>query len=425
MFLSGIALLLGFARELVIASRFGLSPDLDAYIAVLGFHVFFGTQIGNALENAFVSKVAALGGGHHVATNLRSSFRSLVAVNIAVAAFLLLFANSLLNAIFPAFTASQHALSVKILYFLIFSIAFANTAGLVRGGLYVARQFAPGFLSGSVISLSTILTVLLFSRKVGIASLVGGFIIGNFLVLVLFVIVLKKNGVLSQDLRTDAYRPKRFYIWSAAALVILTEIFSQAYSITQRSFASTLKVGTISSFYYATTLVMVPLSLFMTPVTTTLFPRLTETFSKDPREGVRMLRKYGGILFLFSVAIVALAVKFSHPLVRLIFVRGRFSLYDARRTADIFSVLVFFLPFSSISRLATYSFYALSDYRTPIYCRSFEWLMLLVLGAFLVPRYGATGLAYTSVIATICWSCLLLTLLMLKTRNVRSGANNG
>ena len=420
MILSAITLLIGFARELVVASRFGLSIGLDAYIAASGFFLFFGTQIGNALQNAFVSKVAVLGDRHHINANLRSSFYSLIIVNIGIAAFLMLFSGQLISAIFPAFTPEQHALTVKILYSLIIAIVFANTAGLVRGALYVARIFWPGFLSGSIISVSVISSVLLLSRTIGIAALVGGFVVGNFLVLILFATILWKSGAMANKEDGNGYVPKKFYIWGAAAIVIVTEVFYQAFTMTERSFASRIRVGTISSYYYAYTLLMVPLSLVMAPATIMLFPRMTETFSKNVRGGLRMLRNYGGALFVFSVCIVIFASMFSELIVRLVFVRGQFSLSDAQRTAGIFSILIFQLPFMSFARLVTYSFYSLADYTTPVFCMLFKWLLLMALGNYLVPRYGAKGLALSSTSAAAFWSCLMLLLLLLKTRNSSS-----
>lgn len=420
MVLSAITLLLGFARELVVASRFGLSLELDAYIAASGFHLFFGTQVGNALQNAFVSKVSALGDTHHIKANFRSSLYSLVIVNVGIAAFLTLFAGRLISTIFPDFVPQQHALAVRILYSLIISIVFANTAGLIRGALYVTRNFAPGFLSGAVISVSTILSVLLFSGTIGIASLVVGFIIGNFLVLILYGTILWKSGVLAINGDENRYVPKRFYIWGAAAIVIVTEVFYQAFTMTERSFASRIQVGTISSYYYAYTLVMVPLSLVMAPVTIMLFPHMAETFSKNVKSGLHMLRNYGGALFAFSVGIVVFTSVFSEVIVRLVFVRGQFSLIDAQRTAGIFSILIFQLPFMSFARLVTYSFYSLADYATPVFCMLTKWLLLIVLGDYLVPRYGAKGLALASTTAAAFWSCLMLLLLLLKTRNNRS-----
>jgi len=60
--LTGLGLLLGFIRELTVASTFGLSSELDVFVAVMSVQLFFGAQIGNALETAFISRIAKQGG---------------------------------------------------------------------------------------------------------------------------------------------------------------------------------------------------------------------------------------------------------------------------------------------------------------------------------------------------------------------------
>lgn len=417
-FLSAIAMLLGFARELVVASKFGLSKELDVFVAVMGFHLFFGVQIGNALETTFVSKVAKKGDVKNVKENLRDSFLSLLIVNIVISVFLVVLSESLIKIIFPSFDAQQTILGVSVINCFIISIMLANISGLMRGGLNVLRIFTPGFLSGSVISIFSIIFVVLFADKVGINALVYGFIAGNFFVLVVFLSYLIKHGVFSVKLISNNFSSSIFYIWGAASIVLIGEILFQAFSITERSLASTLQVGTISSFFYASTIIAVPLALLVVPLTTTLFPHLVKTFPTDKREGVRILRRYGGVLFLFAIGIVFFLSIFSEVIVGIVFVRGKFSIDDANRTAAILAIIVFALPFMSVARLIRYSFYSLSDYRTPVYGNLIIWLVLMSIGSYLVPAFGAKGLALSSVIATGCGTTIMTILLIRKLRYV-------
>jgi len=418
---TGIALLLGFARELIVASKFGLSHELDVYVAVIGFHLFLGVQVGNSLESTFVSKVAKLGGAHHISENFIASFYSLLIINAFMAVFLFVFSKDLIAAIFPSFSAHQQDLSIKIMRYLIITIMFANIAGLMRGGLNAMRDFAPGFMSGSVISLSSIVSVFFFADKIGIDSLIFGFVIGNFLVLIFFATRFLRHGEMFNNLNNAnlrTYKPKMFYIWGATAIVLVGECFYQAAAMTERSFASTLKVGTISSFFYATALIMVPLSLIVMPLTTVLFPRMAEAFHRNKQEGIRLLKSTGIMLFLFAIILVLLVSIFADPIIELVYVRGRFSPHDAHRTAAVLSILVFSLPFLSVTRLFTYSFYSISDYRSPVYGHFIHWLLLLLLGVYFVPILGARGLAISSVLSVVLSTTFMFVLLIRRLRHV-------
>lgn len=414
--LGGLALLTGFARELLVASEFGLSPELDAYVAVLGFHLFFGMQIGNALDNAFVSRVGRLG-GEHVRAHLNATLQGLVLVNLAIAAFLIAFSGVLVAALFPAFTQAQQALAVRLTGFMVVSIALANMAGLMRGGLQLLGEFAPGFLSGSLISLCSIAALLLFSDTLGVESLVLGLLLGNLLVCALCAARLWGRGVLSFKPDASAGRPRLFPLWGAAAVVLVGEVLYQAQAMTERSLASGLAPGTIAAFFYASALTLVPLSLFVLPLVTTQYPRLTRLFASDRTAGVRLLLGYGTALALGGCAAGLILAVGADPLVRLVFMRGSFSAADAERTAAILSVLALALPFLCVSRLVRFGFYALGDYRTPVFGNLTGVLTLAGAGAALVPAWGARGLAVASLLAAASATSLMVVLLVARLRH--------
>ena len=391
--LTGIGLALGFVRELTVASTFGLSPQLDVFVAVMSLQLFFGAQIGNALETAFISRVARGGGAAAVSRAVQPALCGLLFVNLGVVLFLLGSAGLLLSVFFPHFDGAQEALGVQTLHCLTAPIVFASTAGLLRGALSVLGVFAPGFVAGSIISLCSILSVTLWSESLGIDALTLGVAVGNLLVMLLFAIrLLQMTWSTPSESRPPA-REGWFLLWGAAGTILVGELIYAAVSVTERSLASSLPGGSIAGFFYASTIVSVPLSLLVMPLTTMAFPRMVEAFGQDKSIGFSMLWKQGLLLFAVSVTVVACVSIFAEPIVELIFVRGKFSLEHARFTASILSITVWALPFMSLGRVFRNSCYALSDYRTPMVGLTLQWLLLAGLGALLVPRVGVQGLA--------------------------------
>jgi len=92
--------------------------------------------------------------------------------------------------------------------------------------------------------------------------------------------------------------------------------------------------------------------------------------------------------------------------------RGRFSAADAESTAQVLTILVFALPFTSVYGLVRNAFYSLSDYTTPLYGMVIQ-LCVIALGCYvLVPRHGVQGLAVASVMAQAAHTLMLGSLLM-------------
>jgi putative peptidoglycan lipid II flippase len=409
--LIGVGLLLGFFRELTVASTFGLSSELDVFVVVMGFQLFLGVQIGNALETVFISKVASLGRGEQ-RFFFKAAVRGLVVGNLAITVALIAVSGGVLSLIFPAFSQEQHQLGVRLVQILLLPIVFANIAGLVRGALAVTGTFVPGFLAGSIVSLCTIGSVLLLADVAGIDSLVWGVVVGNLMVLALYIVQLRKNRVLEGPPGQAEASPAQVHLWKAVATVLVVEAVYQGLVLTERSFASDLGAGKIAAFYYAGTIVAVPVSLLAFPVTTTLFPRMARLFASSRAEGAALLKKYGSIQLVASGLIASVIAFFARPIVELLFMRGRFSAADAENTAHILSTLIFALPFMCLYGLIRNGFYSLSDYRTPVYGMTVQWGVVALGCGLLVPRYGVQGLAVASVLAQATHTVLLGWILM-------------
>jgi len=364
----------------------------------VSIQLFFGVQIGNAIETAFISKVAPLN-KREVWSYFWKAGRSLMVANLLILSVLIVLSGGLLTLIFPAFNREQNELGVHLIRMLMLPIVFANMAGLVRAVLAVTGTFAPGFMAGSIISLCTITSVLLLAGSFGIDSLVWGIALGHLLVLAFYVLQLRSTGILEEPSDDNNPSPLRFDFWKAVTTVLLVEVLYMGLVLTERHFASNLGTGTISAFFYAGAIVAVPVSLLVFPLTTTLFPKMARLFNSNRGEGMALLRRYGSAQVFVSSLIAAVIVLFARPAVELLFVRGRFSMADAESTANILATLALALPFMSVYGLIRNAFYSLSDYRIPVYGMAVQWCAVTAGCSLLIPRYGVQGLALASVAA--------------------------
>jgi putative peptidoglycan lipid II flippase len=415
-----LVLIAGFVRELIVAAHYGLSSELDAFVAVMGILLFFGVQVGYALDNAFVSRIAKHGSATYVQEGIRTVIGILISANAVVSVILVLTFPLLLDWIFPEFSPQQDLLAGRILYPLLIAILLANIGGLFRGGLNVLRDFGPGLIAGAIVSLSSISTVVLFSGVAGIFALVYGVVMGHAIVLIFYGWHLFRKGGFPSLSRASTTTTTAREVMGATGIILVSEFLYQAYVMTERSFGSTLGTGTISSFYFASSLVLVPAALVLTPMTTVLFPRLTKDFSTRLSDGVRTLRIYGGILLSFAIVGTILAHTFSLEIVKIVYQRGNFTSDNAERTAAIFAIAVFALPAISMDRLFRYSLYALGNYRAPIISNAIQWGMLILLASVLIPLFDILGLAIASVACQYCGITALGLILLRKLRHEKS-----
>jgi putative peptidoglycan lipid II flippase len=412
-FLSGIALAAGFLRELVVAREYGISAELDLFVAVLGIYLFLGVQVGNTMETTLISYWKRVPTEPERRDLIRSVLLQLI-VLIGLSLAVVLFSFDVwFTALFP--TLGHDATAASLMYVLSIAVVCASITGLLRGALNSLHIFAPGIVSGAIISVCSIASVLIISRDIGIYALAVGVVIGNTLLLLWYAFLLAKHGLLS----FEPIKPKGVVLpyWTAALVVLIGEVLFQIYGITERSIAAQTGVGTISAFFYAATVMLVPVTLVVTPLLTTLYPRLVTAIAQDHVTGARLFTRYAIVVGIFcSVAALVFAV-FAQELVEVLFVRGAFTHEAAIKTSGILSILSVSLPFLAIGRLVRYALFAMSDYVTSAVGNALSIVLLLFLGWLFVPTYGVPALAGATVTATALGTLLTYAILLRKLRN--------
>jgi len=410
-FLSAIVLALGFVREVIVAREYGLSADLDTFIAVSGVYVLLGLQMGNTLETTIISHWKDLPSKEESNEFLASVIALLLMLSAVMIGGVMVFFERGFGLLFSSLAETHMGNAFLIMKIFFVAIVCASVSGLLRGVLNKQRVFAPGVIGGAVISVCSIGAVLLFASGYGIFALVSGMAVGHILIMLWYIFLLRKRGFIRVPKRWVSREWLIRAFWAAVGVVLLGEFFYQGYGIALRSIASGFGVGTISSFYYATSLMLLPLTLIIGPLLTIVYPRLTEAFHQDKSIGTRVFVKVSFFLVMFSLLATAVLILFAKDLVSIVFVRGEFSVQAGEKTAHILMLIAMSLPFLSINRLGKYALYSVSDYKTPMFSNLFSLITLLAFSWLLIPGSGVDGLAIAIVLAafvSMSWTILML-----------------
>jgi putative peptidoglycan lipid II flippase len=171
--------------------------------------------------------------------------------------------------------------------------------------------------------------------------------------------------------------------------------------------------GAVSWLSYAFRLMYLPIGLFGVSIATAALPELARYAAMKDTAGLRRTLSSGMRLMLMlnvpaTVGLIALAT----PIVALIFERGQFAV--GQNTAPTAAALMFYAPgllgYSAV-KLASPTFYALRDSRTPVIVSVLSVLVNLVLNVTLVRVIGYRGLALGTALAAIFNAAVLLWLL--------------
>jgi putative peptidoglycan lipid II flippase len=176
--------------------------------------------------------------------------------------------------------------------------------------------------------------------------------------------------------------------------------------------ASTQPQGSVSFLQYAFRLMYLPIGLFGVSIATAALPHLSKQAADSDKAAMRRTISSGLRMMLMlnvpaTIGLIALAV----PIVQLILQRGEFRASDSAATA---AALMFYAPgllgYSAV-KIASPSFYALGDSRTPVLASVASVILNLLLNLMLVQILGYRGLALGTAIAALFNAITLLVLL--------------
>lgn len=407
---------LGFGRDVVIASFFGANGLLDAFFVAFKIPNFFRRLFAEgAFSQAFVPVLTDYQRTHdhkavqrfiqHVAGNLLLVLMVITCIALLAApGVVVLFAPGFLRHPDQLHMAS-HWLRITFPY-LVF-IAYTALGGAI---LNTQRQFAVPAFTPVLLNLSLIAMALWGQHwfSLPITALAVGVLLAGVM----------QCGFQWPFLRRLQLQPIPKPCWQDPGVKRVLTLLLPAIigaSVTQIGvlidtlFASFLPAGSISWLYYSDRLTFFPLGVFGVALATVVLPHLSRHQAQDPQEVFNhtlhwALRYIGTIGIPASVGLMAL----SGPLLCTLFFRGAFTAKDVFMTQQ--SVLAFALgvPAFMAAKVFISTYYAQQDTRTPMGIAIVAVGVNIILNSLLIIPLHHAGLALATVIASYVNVFLLL-----------------
>jgi putative peptidoglycan lipid II flippase len=424
----GLEKLLGFARQVLIARQFGLSPTLDVFNAANNLpDLLFALISGGALGIAFIPVMSEYleRRGITLAWTLFSRIANIVfLVTVSISIVIAIFAVPIVNSqvgIAPGFTPDQRALVAELMQLnLIATLAF-SMGGLIIAGLQANQHFLLPALAPAMYDIGTLIGVLILAPQeglqigpltlpafgLGIHGLVYGTILGALLFVLIQVPGLIKFGfrwVPSINLRD----PGVHKVLVLMGPRVLTVFFIQAIFIATDNLASRVGIGAVTALVYGWLLMQVPETLIGTALGTALLPTLSEQVTRAEREQfTTILRKAVQIILALTIPAALLLSIVIRPVVGLL----GFDPADTELVVWTSRAFMLGLTGHSLLEIGVRGFYARQDAITPLLASAVTLVVFILLGIVLYQPLGAPGIALANSAAFTTEALLLLFLL--------------
>lgn len=165
--------------------------------------------------------------------------------------------------------------------------------------------------------------------------------------------------------------------------------------------ASSLVSGSISALNYSSKLKSLVLGVFISAITTVLYPLLSKESSSDNISGLKKIMGYGvNLVLLITIPATVGLVVLATPIVQVTFQRGQFDEVAALMTTK---ALIFYslgIAGTALQTLINRVYYSLQDTKTPTVGGVISLPLNIVFNLLLIKTMAHAGLALATSIAT-------------------------
>jgi len=401
---------LGFLREVLIAAKFGSGMETDTFFIALSAASLIGNFLRNSVNTTFIpviSEVEAKEGRDGKIEHTNNMINLIIAIAIILVIIASIGAPIIVRILASGFEGEQFNLAVKLTRIGLPIIIFYGLVGVMKGFLESEQRFNATAIIGFPFNFVYLIYLVFMSAQFGIEGLMISAVVAVFSQILIQIPEARKSGfryVFIFDLK-DKYIRRILYL---SVPVIIGVAINDLNLIVDKTLASGLIDGSISALNYGNKLNSLVLGVFVTAITTVVFPLLSKEFSNDNMAGVKKMMAYGvNLILLITIPATVGLVVLSTPIVQVAFERGAFTPNDTIMTS---SALIFYslgLVASSLRLLITRVYYSLQDTRTPVVNGAISVGLNIILSLILVQFLDHAGLAFGTSIATTIATLLM------------------
>lgn len=413
MIVTVIAKISGFGRELVLASAYGANMYSDAYLVAMNIPLVIFSSIGTAIGTTFIPIYFDIKNevGEKRALKFTNNFLNIVMILCIILVIIsILFIDPIVKIFAFGFDKETFNIAVNFTRIFLIGIVFTGLSFVMTSYLQAKNNFAiPGFIS--VPKNIIIIISIILSTKYGPYFMVWGTLLGMITELLFQIPFAIKNGYkykLYINIK-DKYIKKSIYL---ILPVFIGVAVNQVNAMVDRSLASTLVEGSISALNYANKLNGFVMTLFITSISSVIYPMLSKLSSEGSKDKFNeyIVRSINTIIILVMPISIG-AIVFARPIVEILFQRGKFDLTATDMTSIALVMYAIGMVPYGLRDVIGKIFYSLQDTKTPMVNGSIAMGMNILINMTLIRKFKHAGLALgTSITVIICTIMLFINL---------------
>lgn len=400
----------GFLREMALSYFFGATEISDAFLISTTIPSVIFAFIAAGVTTAYIPiQTKILNDSSEIEadlfTNYVTNFYLIIAA--AIVTLVLVFTEPIVRLFAYGFTVESLDITVNFTRITIFSVFFTLLVAVLSGYLQVNKNFTiPA--SAWIISHVVITISFYFAKKTTIHVMSYGFLVGLAAQFIWLVPSLVRQKFKYEPVLDFRDKNLQAMIILSLPVIIGTQI-NQINLLIDRTIASSLAVGAVSSLNYSSKLSQIAYGLIALPLVTVIYPTLsTYAVKKDFVNLKNTLNEAMNTVSLFLIPCTIVFMIFSNEIISLLFEHGVFDKEAVSMTAGTFYFYAIGLIGFGLRDVVARVFYSMGDTKTPTINGLIGVLINIVLIITLSRLMGINGIALATSLSALFTTFLLI-----------------
>jgi len=386
-----ISKILGFGREITLSYFFGATNVSDAYIIALTIPSFVFSMIGTGLAASYIPMYNKISSnrGVSIANQFTSNLINIIVIISLVLIFItILFPDPFIKLFASGFDEDTFNLAINFTRISVMAILFSGVGYILRSNLQIYGNFIAPSLIGLPFNISIITSIILAFYSNILLLLPIGVAVGFFLQLLIVIPFLKKTPFSwSWKINFADTHIREMILLSLPVIVGVSA--NELNVMVDRTIASHITIGGISSLTYAFTIIAFIQGIFSLTLATLIYPNISKMVVENNIESLKnTVIKAISIICVFIIPSSVGIIIFSHPIVSLLFGRGAFDSQGVTMTSNVLMFYSIGLIGMGLREIFARVFFALQDTKTPMYNSAIALLLNISLNLILSRIYG-------------------------------------
>lgn len=396
MMLTLLSKCIGFIRELVMGYCYGASMYSDAYFTAYDIPKVLFSLIAVAVSSTFIPlyfKVAKEKGEDYTNTFMNNVINTTFFIGVIVSIISFIFMDDIVKIFAIGFKGKVFSETVLFAKIMLIGYIFSGLSSIHSAFLQNKGDFfVPGII-GIPFNFISIISMLLSVYYKNVYILPVGATIALFSQYLVQIPKSIKLGYKPEPVLklTDKYMIE---MYSLVLPLIISVATTQVNTVVDRTLASTLVVGSMSSLNYSNKLVGFFIGIFITTISIVIFPKLSEFKFKDDNDNFKdLIKKSMNIVFILIIPISFVCIVLSKPIVSVLFMRGAFDLRAVLMTSVALKFYAVGMVGLAIRTVVIKVFYSIGDTKTPMINSIITVILNIVFSLILIRPMDSAGLA--------------------------------